>query len=244
MKVVEIFNSIEGEGKRAGELSTFIRLYGCNLRCSYCDSAYSYSIEDNAYEIMSIDTILNICKEYGTKNITVTGGEPLIHEDIKYLLYALSKEGFNVNVETNGSIFIRKYYNSDGTLKDEYQNVWFTVDYKCPSSKMESKMCIDNFNLAKYPLQNVVYKFVVGSQQDLEKTLDIITKYILITWEVSLPDLAKLNNMIYISPIYGQIEPKEIVKFLQKHKLYNKYVPIRLQLQLHKYIWHPDERGV
>ena len=85
MKVVEIFNSIDGEGKRAGELTTFIRLFGCNLNCSYCDSRYACENTDENLPWIdkSIEDILAECERYGTRNITVTGGEPLIHKDIK-----------------------------------------------------------------------------------------------------------------------------------------------------------------
>lgn len=243
MKVVEIFNSIDGEGKRAGELTTFIRLYGCNLRCDYCDTKYSYEQEneDKSYKELSITEIIQKCEKYKTKNITLTGGEPLIHLDVDYLLRALSEKGFNVNVETNGSVSIKKYFNFNGTPKDEYENVWFTVDYKCPSSGMENKMLIDNFDVDKYSFKNVVYKFVVGNRQDLEKAADIIKNLI---FKIDYDKRCLYHNIVYLSPVFGEIEPKEIVEFLQDNDLYNEYTPVRVQLQLHKFIWPVDQRGV
>lgn len=240
MKVVEIFNSIDGEGKRTGELTTFIRLWGCNLRCGYCDTKYSYEQESEKlpYKEMAIEEIIKECDKYDTDNITLTGGEPLIHLDVKYLLRALSDAGYNVNVETNGSVPLKQYFNPDGTPAKGYENVWFTVDYKCPSSGMEDKMCMDNFTIkgAIRKYRNVVYKFVVGTEHDLRVMNQILNTNIL--------DDQDLGNMVYISPIYGQITGAKIVEFMQQNKLFNAYTPIRVQLQLHKYLWDVNKRGV
>ena len=132
MIVNEIFISIDGEGKRAGQLTTFVRLAGCNLRCSYCDTKYC---QEQKGGLLDVEAIIAACKIADVKNVTVTGGEPLIHEDIIPLLEGLADEGFYVNVETNGTVDI------DGLVdRDEYPNIFFTVDYKCPSSGMENKM--------------------------------------------------------------------------------------------------------
>lgn len=238
MKVVEIFNSIDGEGKRTGELTTFIRLYGCNLRCGFCDTKYSYNQESEElpYKEMSIEEIIKECDKYNTDNITLTGGEPLIHLDVKYLLRILSESGYNVNVETNGSVSIKQYYNEDGTHAQGYENVWFTVDYKSPSSGMQDKMLMDNFDVMKYKYQDVVYKFVVGNEKDLDVANDIINTKILTN--------INRNNLVYISPIFGDIEPKAIVEYMQKHDLFDSKTPIRCQIQLHKVLWPVDQRGV
>lgn len=238
MKVVEIFNSIDGEGKRTGELTTFIRLYGCNLRCGFCDTKYSYNQESDElpYKEMSIEEIIRECDKYNTDNITLTGGEPLIHLDVKYLLRILSESGYNVNVETNGSVSIKQYYNEDGTHAQGYENVWFTIDYKSPSSGMQDRMLMDNFDVMKYNYQDVVYKFVVGNEKDLDVANNIINTKILTN--------INRNNLIYISPIFGDIEPKAIVEYMQKHDLFDSKTPIRCQIQLHKVIWPVDQRGV
>lgn len=240
MKVVEIFNSIDGEGRRAGELTTFIRLYGCNLRCSYCDTKYSYDQQDGEkpWKEMSITEIIEECDKYDTNNITVTGGEPLIHLDIQYLLRALSEAGYDVNVETNGSVSIDRYYKDNGEHATGYENVWFTIDYKCPSSNMTDKMYISNFSDVKHkPYKDVVYKFVVGSEQDLQESLKMIC-------QLSRFIKKEHNCLVYLSPVFGQIEPKEIVEFMQKEKLCSSQLPIRVQLQIHKFIWDVNERGV
>ena len=215
MKVVEIFKSIDGEGKRAGLPTTFIRLYGCNLRCSYCDSQYAWS--GNNYEEMSVDKILTAVKELGITSITLTGGEPLIHKDVKELLSKLVECKFDVNVETNGTQDIDIYR----SISDD---IWFTVDYKCNSSLVSDKM---NEDIFKHQLKDKdVLKFVVGSDEDLKQALDVIKAY-------------KPNAQIYFSPVFG-FDASKIVDFLLAEKLYN----CKVQLQLHKYIWDEDKRGV
>lgn len=216
MKVVEIFESIDGEGIFAGFPATFIRLYGCNLRCSYCDSEYSFS--GNNYTEMAVEDIVQKAQQYNHKHITLTGGEPLIHKDVEKLIRALAGRNFKVNIETNGVVDISSY------LKK--RNVLFTLDYKCPSSGMEDKMLVCNFlNVRKCD----VVKFVVGSAEDLNTAEKIIKEYNL-----------NENCNVFLSPVFGKIEPVEIVDFILKRHLEG----VRVQLQLHKYIWDPNQRGV
>ena len=214
MKVVEIFNSIEGEGKRAGLPATFIRLFGCNLRCSYCDSMYA--VEGTDYTEMSVEQIMDKAEEIGCPNITITGGEPLIHKDIVDLLTTLCSGGFWVNVETNGSVKI-PYRTVDDRL-------FYTVDYKTGSSGMSDKMDLELF---KRLTKSDVLKFVVGSSQDLTEA------------SLFCKNLSS-QPQIYISPVFGNIEPVELVEFVLANKLWDW----KVQLQLHKFIWEPDERGV
>ena len=214
MKVIEIFNSIDGEGKRAGELTTFVRLAGCNLQCPYCDTKYSWSDKD-ATEMTPMEVVQFISRS-GYTNVTITGGEPLIHSEIRVLLNMLSRTGFYVNVETNGSVDVAEF---------RRPGVFFTVDYKCPSSGMEDKMCFSMFNELQ---EEDVLKFVVGSQEDLQ-TAKRVTKL-----------LGNHACSIYVSPVFGQIEPVEIVEFMKKYEIEDW----RIQLQLHKFIWDPNERGV
>ena len=148
------------------------------------------------YTEMSIRDIVNKCLEYrevnGTNNITFTGGEPLIHADVKYLIQALCEAGYNVNIETNGAVDISEYFDEDGYVLDKYNdNLWFTIDYKCPSSGMENHMIIDNFDIFKKKYHNIVYKFVVGSQEDLDKAKEIIDDYI-------MPGSLKYNCKNYV----------------------------------------------
>lgn len=214
MKVVEIFASIDGEGKRTGLPTTFIRLYGCNLNCSYCDTRYGCEGED--YRVMSVQEIIEAVERIGIPNITITGGEPLIHSGIDKLLGAFD-EDYVVNVETNGTILIPNYIK-------RYSKTFYTVDYKCPSSGMEDEMNLDNFDRL---CSSDVLKFVVGDDKDLDKMLEIIEKY-------------EPKCEIYVSPVFGKIEPKQIVDYVLNHRLYN----VKVQVQLHKVIWNPEERGV
>ncbi|MDE6425314.1 MAG: putative 7-carboxy-7-deazaguanine synthase QueE [Ruminococcus sp.] len=216
--VAEKFVSINGEGKRAGELSVFIRFRGCNLKCSYCDTMWANS-GDCPAEMMSAEDIVSYVNEEGVKNVTLTGGEPLLQENIDMLVESLMKNGHKVEIETNGSISIKNL--SESTYRPD-----FTIDYKLPSSDMESFMITENYN---YLTQNDVIKFVAGNLVDLKKTAEIIEKF-------SLTE----KCLVYISPVFSKINPDGIVEFM-KLKHLNK---VRLQLQLHKFIWNPDERGV
>lgn len=213
MKVVEIFNSIEGEGKRAGELSTFIRLAGCNLRCPYCDTKYSWDASEA--KDMDVSKILQTVWDLGVRNVTLTGGEPLVHPGVQGLLQQLVDSGCYVNVETNGSVDVEPF---------RRPQVFFTVDYKGPSSGQEEKMCLPMFKKLR---EGDVLKFVVGTQEDLDRAR-MITKLL-------CPDC-----WVYISTIFGELQPADVVKYMQQYNM-NSW---RLQLQMHKYIWDPNERGV
>ena len=154
MRVNEIFNSIDGEGKRAGELTTFIRFCGCNCNCTYCDSKYTWKEEGKE---MSVNEIVNYVNENGYRNITITGGEPLIQPDINELVELLVECGKNVNIETNGTINPAKAVPFYQTSND----VFVTMDYKSKSSGQNSKMVLENFEDL---WGSDVLKFVVGKQ--------------------------------------------------------------------------------
>lgn len=207
--VNEIFDSIEGEGKRAGLPATFIRLSGCNLRCKYCDTAY-------AFEQGTPMTPEEIVEKVNFQRVTLTGGEPLCQK-VQPLLQALADH--EVNIETNGSLNIQPY--------QQLSNVFLTVDYKCGASGMTSKMFLPNF---KHLRSCDVLKFVVGSVDDLQLALALNATYLDFLKEVP----------IYVSPVFGSIEPATIVEYIKTHKLENW----RVQLQLHKYIWDPAAKGV
>lgn len=219
--IIEKFLSIDGEGPTAGELATFIRFQGCNLRCSWCDTKYSWSKNDIT-EKLSSDEIYNYIKSNRVSNVTLTGGEPLIQENIEELLEILSNDDeLTVHIETNGAINI-------GNFKEAIKgdNISYIVDFKLPSSNMTEKMDMENLNLVS---KNDVYKFVVGSKEDLQKAYEIITEY----------DLTS-KCLVYLSPVFGSIDMEYIVEFM-KEKNMNK---VRLQVQLHKIIWDKDKKGV
>ena len=216
MRVVEKFVSINGEGIKQGQLSVFIRFAFCNLRCGYCDTLYS--LINPKYEEESIDKLVEFILSTGVKNVTLTGGEPLIQPDIGKLLETLSELNLNVEIETNGSVSILPFKN--------IKNISFTLDYKTPYSGEETKMYLDNY---KYVTKKDAVKFVCGDRNDLIRCKEIIYEY----------DLQYKTNCI-ISPVYGTIELTEIVNFLKENTLND----IRMQLQIHKFIWDKDKRGV
>ena len=138
-KVAERFVSINGESVKAGELAVFIRFTGCNLNCSYCDTKWANEA-DAPYEELTDAEIYDYIKRTGVRNVTLTGGEPLIQKDIDKLLLMLAMdEELQVEVETNGSVDIAEF-------KALTDRVAFTLDYKLPGSGMESNMCFSNYN--------------------------------------------------------------------------------------------------
>jgi 7-carboxy-7-deazaguanine synthase len=211
LKVVEIFESIQGEGKHAGEITTFVRLSGCNLKCSWCDTKYSRTegtfveIEDIAYQIKSL----------GNKEVCITGGEPLIQQELYKLLDMLGE--YNISIETNGSIDI-----SD-CLK--YDNVEIVMDFKLQKSGMMGRMKYDNFNLLKEKDQ---LKFVISDEDDFYKALRIIKCY-------------ETKATILFSPVLCSIEPSELVQLILDNK---NGCDARFSLQIHKFVWDKDKRGV
>lgn len=219
LKVAEIFESINGEGRRAGQLAIFIRFQKCNLECSYCDTTWA-NYDSSPYTPMSVDELYTRVIESGIKNITLTGGEPLLQKNMVDLLKKLSEnKELYIEIETNGSVFLEKY-------SKIAENITFTMDYKLPSSNVEKFMNLDNFSLLT---EKDTVKFVVGSMEDLEKAKEVITKYSLLE-----------KCAVYFSPVFGSIEPVEIVEFMKKYK----FNGVNLQLQIHKFIWHPESRGV
>ncbi|URZ14276.1 putative 7-carboxy-7-deazaguanine synthase QueE [Clostridium felsineum] len=218
-KVVEKFISINGEGLKAGKLSTFIRFAGCNLNCVYCDTKWANE-ENVKYTLMTENEIYSYIKETGVKNVTLTGGEPLLQNNIKELLSLLSSNNdLNVEIETNGSINLEAFL--------DYKNMpSFTMDYKLPDSGMETFMKTSNF---KFLTMKDVIKFVVSSLKDLEKVTELIKEF----------KLTHKTN-VYISPVFGKISPETIVEFMKNNKLND----VTLQIQIHKIIWNPNKRGV
>ncbi len=218
-KVVEKFISINGEGRCAGELATFIRFAGCNLNCSYCDTKWAN--EENApYEILSEEEIYAYIKGQNVKNVTLTGGEPLIQDNICRLIKLLSKDNeLRIEIETNGAVSLKDFI-------DIGDNVTFTLDYKLPGSKMNHRMIMENYELLR---ANDTVKFVASDREDLDKAREIIDKY-------NLTD----RVACYLSSSFGVISPEDIVNYMVEHNM-NK---VRLQLQMHKYIWDPNRKGV
>lgn len=210
--VNEIFYSIDGEGRRAGCASVFVRLAGCNLRCDYCDTAYALSFKDGTE--MDVSEIITEIEKYSCKNITITGGEPLIHNECKTLIKSLWEKGYDVVVETNGSV----------SIMDVAQYASICMDWKMPSSGMCDEMVEDNLGIL---WKMDVLKAVVRAS-DLPYLRFFLDKH-------------SLKCPVYISPVYGEIQLPEIAEFIKKYHGDNI---LRMQLQMHKFIWNPNERGV
>lgn len=217
--IAEKFVSINGEGTKAGQTAVFIRFKGCNLCCKYCDTKWAN--EKNApCKEMTAEEIYSYIKSTGIKNVTLTGGEPLIQKNIKSLLEIIAQDkALCCEIETNGSVDLKPFCYIQNRPS-------FTMDYKLSCSNMEEFMNCGNFEILD---KKDTVKFVSGSIEDIEKAKEIIDKY----------KLCEKTN-IYISPVFGSIEPSEIVEFMVENKMNN----VNLQLQLHKIIWDPDKRGV
>ncbi len=164
----------------------FIRFTGCNLNCSYCDTSWANE-KDTPYEELTDEEIYDYIKRTGVRNVTLTGGAPLIQEDIDKLLLMLAMdEDLQVEVETNGSVDIAEF-------KALTERVAFTLDYKLPGSGMEESVCFSNYN---YIDKKDAVKFVAGSRQDLETARDIINEWAL-----------DVKSNVYISPVFGKNKP-------------------------------------
>lgn len=216
-QLAEHFISINGEGQMAGALALFLRFAGCNLRCDWCDTAWACG-KDAPHETVPLSRIVQIAEDaaaQGVKTVTLTGGEPLLQEHIADVMERLGRMGLRVEVETNGAVPLKPFLRCGAC---------FTMDYKLPSSRMEQHMCTENFALLR---ESDTVKFVCGSRADVFRAKEIAAQY-------------KPQCPLYLSPVFGRIDPAEIVEIMKDEHMGN----FRLQLQLHKFIWDPNARGV
>jgi len=211
LKVNEIYYSIQGESSKAGLPCVFVRLTYCNLRCSYCDTEYAF------YEgaDLSIDSIIEQIKKYNCNLVELTGGEPLFQSESIELMNRLCDDGFEVMLETGGSL----------PIKDVNQQVMIILDLKCPSSNMMKKNLYENLQYIK-PTDEI--KFVMGTREDYEWSKEIIKKYNL-----------EGKCGLLVSVVFGSLEPLKLVEWILEDNL-----KIRFQLQMHKFIWEPNTKGV
>jgi 7-carboxy-7-deazaguanine synthase len=211
IKINEIFYSIQGESSYAGFPTVFVRTTGCNLRCGYCDTKYSY------YEgkKMSQEEILDEVKKHRAKFVCVTGGEPLLQKEVLPLMKELCDQGFNVSLETSGSI--------DCAGVDP--RVRKIIDVKTPGSGEGNSFLPVNL---KFIDSSTEFKFVICSEEDF-----------LWAEEFSRENNLFENTNVFYSPSFGEISEKWLAK-----KILSESSKARLQLQLHKYIWSAHERGV
>jgi 7-carboxy-7-deazaguanine synthase len=211
MKVCEIFTSIQGESSYAGIPCTFVRLVGCNLRCVYCDTQYSYS---NGFD-MSVEEVIAHVKLVGVNLVEITGGEPLLQDETGLLIKNLLNDGYEVLVETNGSL----------RIEDLDSRAVIIMDVKTPGSCMDSKINYSNFEYIK-PSDEI--KFVICSREDYDWAKNFISEHRL-----------KGRCKILFSPALGMVVPADLSRWIVEDRL-----DVRLNIQIHKYIFDPGERKV
>ncbi len=212
LRITEIFHSIQGESTQAGRPSYFVRLTGCNLRCTWCDSEYTFS----GGEWMTFEEIFARLEAFPPCDLVeVTGGEPMLQPAVVPFMQACLDRGLEVMLETGGSL----------DLSDVPAAVRSIVDLKAPGSGEADRNHWPNLDRLR-PHDEL--KVVIGDRADYDWALDAIGTRDL--WS---------RHAIHFSPVFGRIDPRELVEWVLSDG-----VPARVQLQLHKFIWDPDARGV
>jgi len=219
MQVAEIFRSIQGESTYAGTPCIFVRLTGCNLRCVWCDTAYAFY----GGRKMSVEEVMEAVRGFSERDsqrlvnlVEVTGGEPLLQKETVPLMDRLLREGYRVMVETSGERYV-------GNLPTAVIKI---VDVKCPGSGEGGTFCMENLK-ALAPHDQL--KFVLADRQDYEWARAFLREH----------RLENTVEAVIFSPVFGQLEPRPLAEWILEDGL-----PVRLGLQLHKFIWHPDMQGV
>lgn len=213
MRITEIFYSIQGESSFAGLPCAFVRLTWCNLRCSWCDSEYTFT---GGVE-MSVDEVLEKVRDYGCPLVEITGGEPLVQKrECCDLARRLCDEGYIVLIETGGSL--------DASPLDP--RVIKILDVKCPGSGESHRNYWANLE-ALNPRDEI--KFVIKDRADFDYALDVIGEY----------RLDERDPQVLFSPVWGAIDLKDLAVWILQSGVRG-----RMQLQLHKYIWGAEARGV
>jgi len=212
LTINEIFYSVQGESSYAGRPCVFVRLTACDLRCSWCDTPYAFH-EGSKREL---DAIWSEVDAFGCPLVEVTGGEPLLQEDVYSLMQGLLDRGKTVLLETGG-------HRSTARVP---RDVITILDIKCPGSGESNAN--DWANLDRLRPRDEV-KFVIKDRADYEWAREV----------VRTRELAARASAIHFSPVHGVLDPKTLSEWVLTDRL-----PVRVQLQLHKYIWSPDARGV
>jgi len=212
MVVTEIFRSIQGESTFAGLPCVFVRLTGCNLRCHWCDTAYAF----HGGQKMSVEEVLERVRALGGKLVEITGGEPLLQEEVYPLAERLLSDGCGVLIETSGERFV-------GRLPKDVVKI---VDVKCPGSGESGKFCLDNLGALD---QKDQAKFVILDEADYLYAREFLARH----------ELRRRVGEVIFSPVFGQLSPRTLAEWILRDNL-----DVRLGLQLHKFIWEPDARGI
>ncbi len=209
LKITEIFHSLQGEAQYVGMPTVFVRLTGCPLRCHYCDTAYAF----HGGEWWTLPAILERVAQFGTRDVCVTGGEPLAQRACLTLLHELCECGYRVSLETSGALSV-------AGIDPRVSRV---VDVKTPGSGEEPRNLYPQLQ-ALNDLDQI--KFVITSRADYEWSRALLAEQA----------LAQRCGVLF-SPAFGQLEPRELAEWILADRL-----PVRFQVQLHKLLWG-DERG-
>lgn len=212
INLTEIFTSIQGETSFTGLPTVFVRTSACNLRCSWCDTTYSFGRGTPA----TVESIVDQINKSGPRHVCITGGEPLLQKNVHLLMKILCDLDYVVTLETSGSL----------PIDDVDVRVTTILDIKCPGSQMEMKNLWKNLEILR-PQDEV--KFVVLDRNDYEYAKQVMEKYAL---------LNRRQNVL-ISPVHGVMDSQTLVNWILEDRL-----PVRLNLQIHKFIWSPATRGV
>jgi 7-carboxy-7-deazaguanine synthase len=217
LRVTEIFHSIQGESSWTGLPCTFVRLTGCPLRCVWCDTEYAF----HGGEKLSVEEVVGRVEEMGCPLVEITGGEPLVHAGAFRLAAELLDRGFTVLVETSGAVDV-------GPLDPRAHKI---MDLKCPGSGEESRNLWSNLD---HLTGRDEVKFVVKDRADYEWARRVMAERGL---DTRLRE-GRLNAILF-SPVWGEMELRPLADWILEDGL-----PARLQVQLHKLVWGPDDRGV
>jgi 7-carboxy-7-deazaguanine synthase len=213
LRITEIFLSVQGESSHAGRPCAFVRLTGCPMRCSWCDSEYTFT----GGERLSFEEIFKKLDRFGCNLVEITGGEPLAQKEVFPFITALLDKGYEVLIETGGFVSTEQV---DARAK-------IILDVKCPASGEAERNHWPNLDRLRRDKDEV--KFVIADLDDWEFARGVIEKY----------DLENRAREILISPVFGVENLSEIAETVARSNL-----RVRLNLQLHKYIWGAEARGV
>jgi 7-carboxy-7-deazaguanine synthase len=212
LTINEIFHSIQGESTHAGRPCVFVRLTACDLRCSWCDTAYAF----HEGRKMTVDEVVNRVREYGCDVVEITGGEPLLQKEVYPLMDRLLEDGRTVMLETGGHV----------SVEQVPEPVIRVIDVKCPGSGESARNYWPNLERLRGTDE---VKFVLKDRADYEYARDVVTRH----------GLIGRCAAVHFSPVHGVLDAKQLAAWVLEDRL-----TVRVQLQLHKFIWDPQTRGV